>query len=155
MCIIHAPITSNAYLKLCITAKAQANVPPDGWLPAPSGALSTGASQIRWEFAGWTLLPSERAKIFHLTPKRGVGNLGGKSEGRRNRVTLRNRSAPFENVGRAQGASRRSIDERDESHVRELEKEVMDLKITNRGKDYFIEQLKSEREAFAQEVLVM
>jgi hypothetical protein len=29
--------------------------------------------------------------------------------------------------------------------VRELEKEVMDLKITNRGKDYFIEQLQKER----------
>ena len=27
----------------------------------------------------------------------------------------------------------------------------MDLKITNRGKDYFIDQLKSEREAFAAE----
>jgi len=27
----------------------------------------------------------------------------------------------------------------------------MDLKITNRGKDYFIEQLQKERESFAQE----
>ena len=27
----------------------------------------------------------------------------------------------------------------------------MDLKITNRGKDYFIEQLKAERESFASE----
>ena len=35
--------------------------------------------------------------------------------------------------------------------VRELEKEVIDLKITNRGKDYFIDQLKRERESFAQE----
>ncbi len=35
--------------------------------------------------------------------------------------------------------------------VKELEAEVLDLKITNRGKDYFIEQLKQEREAFAGE----
>jgi hypothetical protein len=32
-----------------------------------------------------------------------------------------------------------------------LEKEILDLKITNRGKDYFIEQLQKEREGFAQE----
>ena len=38
-----------------------------------------------------------------------------------------------------------------ETTIRELEKEVTDLKITNRGKDYFIEQLQKEREAFAQE----
>jgi hypothetical protein len=28
---------------------------------------------------------------------------------------------------------------------------VIDLKITNRGKDYFIEQLQKEREGFAEE----
>ena len=32
-----------------------------------------------------------------------------------------------------------------------LDQEILDLKITNRGKDYFIEELKSEREAFVQE----
>ena len=32
-----------------------------------------------------------------------------------------------------------------------LKQEIMDLKITNRGKDYFIEQLKNEREAFGAE----
>lgn len=35
--------------------------------------------------------------------------------------------------------------------VRELEKELLDLKITNRGKDYFIEQLQKERESFGKE----
>jgi predicted RNase H-like nuclease (RuvC/YqgF family) len=35
--------------------------------------------------------------------------------------------------------------------VRELEKEVLDLKITNRGKDYFIEQLQKERDSFGKE----
>lgn len=41
--------------------------------------------------------------------------------------------------------------ENDSERVRELEREVMDLKISNRGKDFFIEQLKSGYEAFAQE----
>jgi len=41
--------------------------------------------------------------------------------------------------------------ERDTERVRELEKEVLDLKITNRGKDFFIEQLQKEREHFATE----
>jgi len=41
--------------------------------------------------------------------------------------------------------------EADPERVHALEQEVMDLKITNRGKDYFIGQLKHEREAFAQE----
>ncbi len=37
------------------------------------------------------------------------------------------------------------------NRVPELEKEVMDLKITNRAKDFFIEQLKQERDGFANE----
>ena len=41
--------------------------------------------------------------------------------------------------------------EPDETRIRELEKEVLDLKITNRGKDYFIEQIQKERETFAEE----
>ena len=36
--------------------------------------------------------------------------------------------------------------EGDSDRVKSLEREVMDLKIVNRGKDYFIEQIKSERE---------
>ena len=41
--------------------------------------------------------------------------------------------------------------ETENGKIRELEKEVLDLKITNRGKDYFIEQLQKERDGFAQE----
>ena len=37
------------------------------------------------------------------------------------------------------------------SNISSLQKELMDLKITNRAKDYFIEQLKNERESFAME----
>ena len=37
------------------------------------------------------------------------------------------------------------------SNIPGLQQELMDLKITNRAKDYFIEQLKNEREVFALE----
>ena len=39
----------------------------------------------------------------------------------------------------------------DADTIRVSEKEVMDLKITNRAKDYFIEQLQKEREGFTRE----
>ena len=39
----------------------------------------------------------------------------------------------------------------DTKRIQQLEAEVLDLKITNRAKDYFIDQLKQEREAFAEE----
>jgi hypothetical protein len=39
----------------------------------------------------------------------------------------------------------------DEGRLKDLEPEVMDLKITNKGKDFFIEQLQKERESFVQE----
>ena len=35
-----------------------------------------------------------------------------------------------------------------EARIKELERENLDLKITNRGKDYFVEELKKEREYF-------
>jgi hypothetical protein len=35
--------------------------------------------------------------------------------------------------------------------VAELKREVLDLKIANRGKDMFIDQLQKERQAFAEE----
>lgn len=38
-----------------------------------------------------------------------------------------------------------------EKRMKELEQEVMDLKITNKAKDYFIDQLKGDREHFIQE----
>ncbi|MCI0620554.1 MAG: hypothetical protein L0387_02600, partial [Acidobacteria bacterium] len=39
----------------------------------------------------------------------------------------------------------------DPEQVKALKQEVLDLKITNRGKDYFIEQLQKEREGFGLE----
>jgi len=41
----------------------------------------------------------------------------------------------------------------DERKVQELEREITDLKITNRGKDMFIEQLKSERAGFFEQLM--
>jgi hypothetical protein len=42
----------------------------------------------------------------------------------------------------------------DDRKVQELEREIMDLKITNRGKDMFIEQLKNERTGFFDQLLL-
>jgi hypothetical protein len=41
----------------------------------------------------------------------------------------------------------------DERKVQELEREIMDLKIANRGKDYLIDQLKGERNGFFDQLL--
>ena len=41
----------------------------------------------------------------------------------------------------------------DERKVQELEREIRDLKITNRAKDMLIEQLKDERTGFFEELL--
>jgi hypothetical protein len=43
------------------------------------------------------------------------------------------------------------LPEVEQQRIRELEREVLDLKLANRGKDYFIEELKKERETFAAE----
>jgi hypothetical protein len=40
-----------------------------------------------------------------------------------------------------------------DGRIKELEKENLDLKITNRGKDFFIEQLQKEREGLIQQVV--
>ncbi len=44
--------------------------------------------------------------------------------------------------------------ETDVARARELEKEIMDLRITNRGKDFFIDQLQSERDRFFLEAMM-
>jgi hypothetical protein len=41
----------------------------------------------------------------------------------------------------------------DEKRVLELEREIVDLKIANRGKDYLIDQLKDERVGFFEKLL--
>jgi len=62
--------------------------------------------------------------------------------------------ASTENVPKDSEPEKRQIREASEGElerIRELQKEILDLKITNRGKDFFIEQLQKEREGFAQE----
>ena len=41
----------------------------------------------------------------------------------------------------------------DEQRLKELERELLDLKIANRGKDYLIDQLKGERTGFFEKLL--
>lgn len=41
----------------------------------------------------------------------------------------------------------------DERKVQEMEREIMDLKIANRGKDFLIDQLKGERTGFFEKLL--
>jgi hypothetical protein len=59
-----------------------------------------------------------------------------------------------DSVGQRRTASDASEEPRNEEtskRIKELEQEVIDLKITNKGKDYFIDQLKQDREAVVQE----
>jgi hypothetical protein len=44
-------------------------------------------------------------------------------------------------------------DEKDSGRIREIERELIDLKIANRGKDYLIEQLQKERNGFFDQLL--
>jgi len=63
-------------------------------------------------------------------------------------------SEPFRNESPASEPAKKARPAFSEDHaetVAELQKELMDLKIANRGKDYFIEQLQKERESFAEE----
>jgi hypothetical protein len=60
------------------------------------------------------------------------------------------------NVPKAsESAAKLSFEEGTDSkrEIQELEREILDLKITNRGKDYFIEQLQSEREGLLSQVV--
>lgn len=41
----------------------------------------------------------------------------------------------------------------EERKLQELERQIMDLKIANRGKDYLIDQLKGERTGFFEKLL--
>jgi hypothetical protein len=47
----------------------------------------------------------------------------------------------------------RNISEPDKKQVKELERENLDLKVGNRGKDFLIDQLKNERNGFFDQLL--
>jgi hypothetical protein len=65
-------------------------------------------------------------------------------------------NGPSEPVGSARNDSERAKDvsESDESWVEELERENLDLKIANRGKDLFIARLEKERNGFFDQLLL-
>jgi len=58
---------------------------------------------------------------------------------------------PTPNAANDQKTPMPGIAEEETSQIKGLEQEILDLKITNRGKDYFIDQLQTERESFAEE----
>ena len=63
-------------------------------------------------------------------------------------------SEPFGNVppeAKTVGKIKQPID--DESRVKEMEREIFDLQITNRGKDYLIGELNKERKSFFDQLL--
>jgi len=63
-------------------------------------------------------------------------------------------SEPFGNVPTAAetvGKTKQLTD--DKSRVKELEREIFDLQITNRGKDYLIDELNKERKSFFDQLL--
>jgi hypothetical protein len=62
---------------------------------------------------------------------------------------------PSEPVGSVRNDSdlSKDVSESDESWVKELERENLDLKIANRGKDLFIEQMQKERNGFFDQLL--
>ena len=64
-------------------------------------------------------------------------------------------SEPVGNVRNASEPPKSQIipSEMDAKRLSELEKELLDLKITNRGKDFFIDQLQKERDGFFNQLL--
>ena len=60
-------------------------------------------------------------------------------------------SATAQNQGDRKDEPPRQPSSENAKRIEELEKEVVDLKITNRAKDYFIERLEKDRENFAVE----
>jgi hypothetical protein len=62
---------------------------------------------------------------------------------------------PSEPVGNVRNDSERANDasEPDTDRVKELERDNLDLKITNRGKDFLIEQMQKERDGFFNQLL--
>jgi hypothetical protein len=61
-------------------------------------------------------------------------------------------SEPIGNVPKDSERAK-DVSESDDGRVRELERENLDLKIANRGKDYLIEQMQNERTGFFDQLL--
>jgi hypothetical protein len=66
------------------------------------------------------------------------------------RTTDQPMTGPLPNASERK-ATREQVTDADPEDGKSFRQEIMDLKITNRAKDMFIEQLQKEREGFAQE----
>lgn len=96
--------------------------------------------------------PNERK--YYLTPQ-SVERVIAEEKARASKVH-HGTSEPVGNVPngaeRRQKASQMGPDP-DDGRLKELERENLDLKITNRGKDYFIEQLQKERDGYVEKLV--
>lgn len=66
---------------------------------------------------------------------------------------FRTDSNDFGSVKKDSASEKARPAESDTERVKALEREIMDLKIVNRGKDYFIEQIKGERDNFVTQLV--
>jgi hypothetical protein len=92
--------------------------------------------------------PNERR--YFITPQSAERAIGEEKA----KATKGQSSEPVESIPKAsEVADSESESQPTENikRVRELERENMDLRIANRGKDYFIEELRKERQAFGTE----
>ena len=96
------------------------------------------------------LLRSKWTEIFYYIAEYRGGDSGGNSADEK---TQEAEAEPFGSPAAHVKHSKHSADTADDRKLQELEREVLDLKITNRGKDIFIEQLKNERGDFFEKLL--
>jgi hypothetical protein len=88
---------------------------------------------------------------YFITPQRAAAAIKEEQAKFTKTQTL---AEPFRNeppVSESPQKARSPASEQGAEIVVELQKELLDLKIANRGKDYFIEQLQKERESFSEE----
>jgi len=90
---------------------------------------------------------------YYLTPQ-SVETVIAEEIQRVKKATEPSASEPFEGtVTHVKHSAAAKAQVVDEGKIQELEREIMDLKIANRGKDYLIDQLKGERAGFFEKLL--
>jgi len=123
-----------------------------------AGVARTERSVINWcqpNRQGITRLdsyydPNERK--YYITPQ-SVNTAIQEEIQRANKSSEPSTSESFGSAVTHVKHSRPEVNPVDDRKVQELEREIMDLKITNRGKDYLIDQLKGERTGFFEKLL--
>ena len=123
-----------------------------------AGVARTERSIINWcqpNRQGITRLdsyydPNERK--YYITPK-SVETAIQEETQRANKSTDAPASEVFGNPVAHVKHSKPEVNSADDRKVQELERQVMDLNIANRGKDYLIDQLKGERADFFEKLL--